>query len=266
MDLQKVRATAESIARDAGEVLMRHWMKPHTEVTKKNIYDIVTDGDKASEAVIVAALREAFPDHHIVSEEGGGTDLSAHEADYYWYIDPIDGTTNFAHNLPHFSISIALAGRDRVPLVGVVLNPVTGEMFSAARGHGATLGGEPIRVTNTPALDQALLATGFSTDKQAALEAIAHWRAMIARARDLRRLGSAALDLCYVACGRLDGFWESDIHGWDVQAGILIVDEAGGKTSDYSGGTEKLYTGKEVLASNGHIHEAMLDVLRQPVR
>lgn len=263
MNMQDARATAETIARTAGDTLMQYWLQPLAVETKRNIYDLVTDGDRASEAVIVAALREAFPDHHIVSEEGGGTDLSAREADYFWYIDPVDGTTNFAHNLPYFSVSIALADRERRPQAGVVFNPVTGELFSAARGHGATLNGQPIHVAPTESLDQALLTTGFPTDKQAALDLIPQWQAMLVRTRDLRRFGSAALDLCYVAAGRLDGFWENGINAWDVLGGIIIVEEAGGRVSDYAGGTAQLYTGKQVLATNGRIHDAVLEVINQ---
>lgn len=263
MDLAQVRATAEAIALQAGEVLREIRLQPLTETTKANIYDIVTEGDRASEAVIVPALRAAFPEHAIVSEEGGGT-MTASEAaaaDYVWYIDPVDGTTNFAHGIPHFAVSIALADRERNPLVGVVLDPVSNELFSAARGQGTTLNGYPIRVAKTSALERAVLGSGFPTDKQRALENIPTWQAFVLKARDLRRFGSASLDLCYVASGRFDGFWESGIHEWDVLAGLLCIQEAGGMTTDFAGGTARLYTGEQIVASNGTLHPAMLDVL-----
>ncbi len=261
MDLQQIRQTAERVARQAGDVLMRYWAQPHTETTKRNIYDIVTEGDKASEAVIVAALRERFPDHHIVSEEGGGTDLSGGTSDYFWYIDPVDGTTNFAHNLPYFSVSIALTDPALNPLVGVVYNPVTRELFSAARGFGTTLDGAPVRVSTTDRLDRALFASGFSSDKTRARENMRYWEQFMTRSRDLRRLGSAALDMCYVASGRLDGFWETGINSWDVLAGILCVQEAGGTATDFAGQTTECYTGANVVTSNGRLHAAMLDIL-----
>lgn len=259
MNLQEVRTTVEAIARDAGAACMKYWLQPKSEQTKANIYDIVTAGDKAAEAVIVPALREAYPDHRIVSEEGGGADAGAEDADYFWYIDPIDGTTNFAHNLPLFSVSIALADRDMHPLVGVVYNPVANEMFSAARGYGATLNGQPIHVTDTVDIAQSLLATGYPSDKTLARAWNDTWLDMLMQARDIRRLGSAALDLAFVASGRTDGFWEGHVNAWDVQAGLLLVTEAGGRISDFRGNEgPNLYNGSQVVASNGQIHDVML--------
>lgn len=263
MNLQDIRTTVETIAREAGAACMQYWLQPKSEQTKANIYDIVTAGDKAAEAVIVPALREAFPEHRIVSEEGGGADAGADDAEYFWYIDPIDGTTNFAHNLPFFSVSIALSDRDKRPLVGVVYNPALNEMFSAARGHGATLNGRPLQVTDTTDIGQCLLATGFPSDKEVAMSWNESWTAMMMQARDVRRFGSAALDLAFVASGRIDGFWEGDVNAWDVQAGLLLVEEAGGRISDFNGEHgPRLYEGKAVVASNGPVHEAILAVVK----
>ncbi|HLU10167.1 MAG TPA: inositol monophosphatase family protein [Oceanobacillus sp.] len=262
MDLQSIRATAENIAVHAGETVMPFFNQPHQETIKTNIYDVVTEGDKAAEAVIIPALQEAFPQHGIVSEEGGGGLVAASEAEYSWYIDPIDGTTNFANNIPFFAISIALADRALNPLVGVVYNPVSRELYSAAKGFGATLNGNPIRVTQNDALNRAVLSTGFSYERHTQEDNnLRAWEAMLMAARDLRRFGAAALDLCFVAAGRLDGFWERYIHSWDCLAGILCVLEAGGKATDYSGGTSKLLTGDEIVATNGLLHEDVLRVL-----
>lgn len=262
MDLLSIRAAVEAVAVRAGDAIMPYFNQPHQEVIKSNIFDVVTEGDKAAEAVIIPALLEAYPQYGIVSEEGGVGQVPADEAEYCWYIDPIDGTTNFATNLPMFAVSIALADRDLNPLVGVVYNPVYGEMFSAAKGCGATLNGKPIHVTTTSALNRAVLSTGFSyqrhTNEDNNLRA---WEAMLMSARDMRRFGSAALDLCFVAAGRLDGYWERYLHSWDCLAALLCVTEAGGRISDYSGGSAKLLTGEEVVGTNGLLHDEVLRVL-----
>ena len=263
MDLQAIRSAVEAIARQAGAAVMQFYDQPHQETMKSNIYDVVTEGDKASEAVIVPALRAAFPQYRIVSEEGGGSDTDA-AAGHAWYVDPIDGTTNFANNLPFFSVSIALADRNLVPVVGVVYNPVYGEMFSAARGFGATFNGRPIHVTRTGDLSRAVLSTGFAYDRHSLADNnLGHWEAMLMEARDMRRFGSAALDLAFVAAGRLDGYWESPLHSWDCLAGLLLVEEAGGQTSDYSGAKTNLYSGAEVVATNGLLHDRVLAVLNK---
>jgi myo-inositol-1(or 4)-monophosphatase len=262
MDLQNIRATAETIAVRAGETAMLFFNQSHQEIVKTNIYDVVTEGDKAAEAVIIPALQQSFPQHGISSEEGGVGLVATDDADHCWYVDPIDGTTNFANNLPFFSVSMALADRALNPLVGVVYNPVSRELFSAAKGCGATLNGNPIRVTRLDALNRAVLSTGFSYDRHTQPDNnLRAWEAMLMAARDMRRFGSAALDLCFVAAGRLDGFWERYIHSWDCLAGILCVTEADGKATDYGGGTAKLLTGEEVVATNGLLHEDVLRVL-----
>jgi len=265
LDLQAVRAAVEAIARDAGAQVMQYFDKPHTEVVKSNLFDVVTEGDKASEAAIVPALRAQFPRIPIISEEGGANPDADPHSPYTWYIDPIDGTTNFAANLPFFSISIALAETDTLkPLVGVVYNPVYDEMFSAAQGGGATLNGRPLRVTENTRLNRAVLSTGFPYQRQhMADNNLRQWENMLMEVRDMRRFGSAALDTAFVGAGRLDGYWEKHIHTWDVLAGILIATEAGGRASDYSGGTKRLYTGEELVVSNGKLHTAILEVLNR---
>jgi myo-inositol-1(or 4)-monophosphatase len=265
MDLQAARATAAGIARQAGAELMRYFDQPHQETMKKSPVDIVTEGDKASEAVIVAALQAAFPGHHIVGEEGGGMGAPAEEAEYFWYVDPIDGTSNFASNIPLFTVSIALTDRHKVPLVGVVLNPVYNELYSAARGYGATLNDRPIHVSGTDTLNRAMLSTGFPYDKVTNPDNnLREWGRFLLRTRSVLRLGSAALDLCFVAAGRFDGFWEARLHPWDVLAGLLCIEEAGGRVSDYRGGNVgRVYAGEEVLVSNGLIHDQMLEVLAE---
>lgn len=268
MDLQAVRAVATEIALRAGAVLMNYYDRPHQESTKKNAFDIVTEGDRDSEAVIVAALREAFPEHHIVGEEGGGMGAPAETAENFWYIDPVDGTSNFANDIPFFSVSMALADRARNPLVGVVLNPVHDELYSAALGHGATLNGVPLHVTDTATLLDSIVVSGFPYDKATdPNNNFKQWADFTVRTRGTRRFGSVALELGYLAKGRFDGLWELKLNPWDVLAGILIVREAGGLVTDYSGGTSaKLYAGTEIVASNGLIHEEMLQVLRESER
>lgn len=265
MDLQAVRLTVSEIARTAGAVLMEKFDQPHEEQVKKNITDIVTEADLASEAVVIPRLSASFPDHHIVSEEGGGTGLGkpAAEADYFWYVDPLDGTSNYASNIPFFSVSICLADNHMNPLVGVVYDPFSDELYSAALGFGATLNDKPIHVSGLQTLAQAMLCSGFPYDSfKNPDNNIREWKAFTVQSRGLRRFGSIALELSYVAKGRLEGLWEGSINPWDVMAGIIIVREAGGKVTDYSNHeAENVHSGKQVLASNGYIHQQMLDVL-----
>lgn len=266
MDLQAMRVAVEAVARAAGAAAMQFYNQPHQEVIKSNIYDVVTEGDKASEAVIVPGLRALAPQYPIVSEEGGGGAFDA-DAAYAWHVDPIDGTTNFANNLPFFSVSIALADRDLVPVLGVVYNPVYDELFSAARGFGATLNGQPLHVTRQADLRRTVLSSGFPYNRHNNPDNnLAQWEAMLMEVRDLRRFGSAALDLCFVAAGRLDGYWEKGVHSWDCLGAIMVIHEAGGKVTDYSGGIERLYNGAEIVATNGLIHERVLAVLNNAHR
>ncbi len=266
IDLQATRALATLIAREAGLVLMKNFDQPHQQNTKKTAIDIVTEGDIASEAVVIAALQQHFPDHHIVSEEGGGhVSAAAETAEYFWYIDPLDGTTNYASNIPFFSVSIGLADRNMNPLVGVVYDPFGDQLFSAAKGFGATLNDKPLHISATETLDQAVVCAGFPYDSHTNPDNnLPEWNAFTKRTRALRCMGSAALELCFVAAGRLDGFWEARINPWDVMAGILMIREAGGLVTDYSGQpSARMLNGTEVVASNNLIHEQMLTVLRE---
>lgn len=259
MNLQAIRGTATGIIQQAAAEVMMYYAQPRKEQIKSSVFDIVTEGDKAAERLIVSALREAFPDHGIVGEEGGR--INAENAEYCWYIDPIDGTANFASRIPFFSISMALADRDLNPLVGVVMNPISRNVFSAAAGQGATRNGVPIQVSQTASLENAILCSGFPYDAAAQKRInIEPFMAFLPQVRDLRRFGSAALEMSYVAWGRLDGYWELNLNAWDCMAGILLVREAGGKVTDYSGGEAGL-DGRQIIASNGLLHQAMLRVI-----
>lgn len=262
LDLPSLRLLTERFARIAGAVVLSHYERPHTETEKSSIRDVVTEGDQASEEILLSEFRKHTPNFGVQSEEKGGFDVEGGR--YVWVIDPIDGTTNFSNNLPYFSISIALAdAATNRPLVGAVYNPVYNEMFSAALGHGATLNGRPIQVSSARSLDRAVLASGFSYNRDThEIRNMKQWTAMLAECRDLRRFGSAALDLCSVACGRLEGYWEGAMNPWDVMAGLLVVTEAGGTVTDYVGEvSDALYSGIEVVASNGPLHDAMVAVL-----
>lgn len=253
-----------AIARSAGEIVMRHLEAPIRPTLKSSRIDIVTAADTETEAFIVKELTARFPDHHIVGEEGGGQGIPAGRASYHWFVDPIDGTVNFASRLPYFCTSIALATADRDPLLGVVFDPTRGECFTAIKGRGAQLNGRTIEVTQTRDLIDAVVASGFPYDKHTNPDNNEkEWAAFLSRIRGERRLGSAALDMSYVASGRLDGFWEMNLKPYDVMAALLIVREAGGRVTDYEGGDfpQRQNRGRYV-ASNGRLHAAMLDVLR----
>lgn len=264
MDLQQARTAAEQAALAAGDVVMRYYGTDVQQTTKSNVRDIVTEADKAAEAVILPLLRAALPEAAMYSEESAADERPGAPAQ--WHVDPIDGTTNFAASMPFFSISIGLSDGAGRPLVGVVYTPVFRELFSAAAGHGATLNDRPIHVSRTAVLERALLCSGFSVGRESGkIPNLAAWQAMMFAARDIRRMGSAALELAYVAAGRLDGYWESSLHTWDIMAGLCLVEQAGGRISDYSGGHERLWNAREIAASNGHIHDAMLETLRAVV-
>jgi myo-inositol-1(or 4)-monophosphatase len=253
----------EAIIRGAGAIVMEHFARPVATSSKSSRIDIVTEADKESEAFIVAELVKRFPGHHIVGEEGGGQGAAAASAEYHWFVDPIDGTVNFASKLPHFCISIALATADRRPLLGMVYDPTRNELFAATSGGGAMLNGRPIRVTQTAELVDAVITSGFPYDKHTNPDNnLKEWAAMVVKIRGERRLGSAALDLCYVGAGRLDGYWEKDLKPYDVMAGMLVAREAGGRVTDYAGGEfpQREDRGRYV-ASNGVIHAEMLRVL-----
>lgn len=263
LDLTAVQQTAEQIARRAGAVLLDYFDKPHNAKIKGGLYDVVTDADHASERLIVQELAARYPDVHIVGEEGGGMGAAIHSAEYRWYIDPLDGTVNYANRIPMFCVSMALTTADMRPLVGVVYDPTRDEMFSTVQGQGATSNGVVGRVSEKDQLQTCVLASGFPYDKYTNPDNnLEQWGQFLVRSRGMRRMGSAALDLCYVAVGRFDGYWESKLNPWDCLAGMLCVTEAGGTVTDYHGGTgDSLYSGGRIVASNGRIHAQMLDVL-----
>lgn len=254
-----------AIARGAGEIILRHFAAPIPIAARKSTRsDVVTAADTEAEGYIVRALLARFPGHHVVGEEGGGQGAAVAVAPYHWFVDPIDGTVNFAGKLPHFCTSIALATPDRQPLLGVIYDPTRDELFTAVRGGGALLDGRPLRVTATAGLNDAIVSTGFPYDKHTNPDNnLREWAAFLQHIRGERRLGSAALDLAYVAAGRLDGYWEKDLKPYDVMAGLLLVREAGGTVTDYTGAP---YPQREdrgrYVASNGLIHDAMLRVLQ----
>lgn len=252
-----------ALAHDAGDIALHHFAAPIPTTSKTSRIDIVTAADTEIESYLVREITRLFPEHHIVGEEGGGQGAAAASAAYHWFVDPIDGTVNFASKLPHFCTSIALATADREPLLGVVYDPTRRELFTAVRGGGAWLNGQPLRVTQTAELADAVITSGFPYDKHTNPDNnLREWGAFLTRIRGERRLGSAALDLCYVGAGRLDGYWEKDLKPYDVMAGLLIVREAGGMVTDYTGGTRPQREDRgRYVASNGRLHAEMLGVL-----
>lgn len=246
---------AVQIAREAGRTLCEELSRPK-EITYKGEVDLVTQADKRSEKLIVERIAKYFPEHAITAEEGTGH--ASVSSDFQWHVDPLDGTTNFAHGYPCFCVSIALARRNTV-IAGVVFNPFYNELFAAARGEGATLNGAKITVSRNTTLATSLLCTGFPVHKRLASPNIQYYWDFTLRSHGVRRDGSAALDLASVAAGRFDGFWEFGLKKWDTAAGLLLVEEAGGKVSDFTGANYEL-GGPVILATNGLIHEEMRDV------
>ena len=246
---------ALSAARRAGEVLRAGFGTEHA-ITYKGEVDLVTEVDTEAERVIREELLGTFPTHGMLAEEGG--ELGGEE-NARWIVDPLDGTTNYAHGLSIFCVSIALQRSGEVVL-GVVHDPMGEETFVAERGRGATLNGEPIRVSSTDEPIRALIATGFPYDRAELPEALELFGRLAASTRGMRRLGSAALDLCYVAAGRLDGYYERGIWPWDLAAGSVIVEEAGGRLTNYRGDVLDL-AGREIMASNGRLHSAMMRLI-----
>ena len=247
---------AVEAAQEAGKILREEFDRP-PQISYKGDVDLVTQADRRSEAAIVARLSKYFPHHAIAAEEGTGHE-SASASEFRWHVDPLDGTTNFAHGYPCFAVSIALAQRDTV-IAGVVFNPFYNELFAASRGRGATLNGKPIHVSKIPTLSTALLCTGFPVHKRLANPNIHYYWDFTQRSHGVRRDGSAALDLACVAAGRFDAFWEFGLQKWDTAAGSLLVEEAGGKVSDFAGQPYRL-GGPMILATNGSIHEEMRQV------
>ena len=243
----------EPIAREAGTLLMGYFAE-HVTIEYKGDVDLVTEADRASEKLIVQRLQARWPEHGIVGEEGTRSET---EAEYRWYVDPLDGTTNFAHGYPVFCVSIALVRHDGQLEVGVLYDPTRDEMFSAERGQGATLNGKRLQVSKTKALAESLLGTGFPSHKRHKNPNIHFYHQLTLRSHGVRRAGSAALDLANVASGRYDGFWEFNLNPWDTAAGVLIVQEAGGMVTRFDGTPFRLDS-REVLASNALIHQELL--------
>ena len=245
---------ADGIARQAGALLRKFYEKGVSTEYKGDV-DIVTEADRSSEQLIREKLKAAFPTHGIYGEEGTRDQM---ESEYRWYVDPLDGTTNFAHGFPAFCVVLGLEHRpaglapdaDGEIIAGVVYDPLRNEMFSAERGKGAFLNGRAIHVSKTKTLQESLTATGFPSRKRHASPNVHFYQEITLRSHGVRRAGSAALDLAYVACGRLDGFWEFNLNPWDTSAGVLLVTEAGGTITHFDGGKFTLDS-REVLATNG---------------
>lgn len=247
--------SAKNIALAGGEILRNYWGKLTSIREKEFFWDLVTEADTESERIILELIQKKFPKHKTLSEEAGLMPLNS--AEFLWVVDPLDGTTNYTHQYPMVSVSIGLLYKGK-PIVGVVYNPIFNEMFCGAKGMGATLNDKtPLRVSDADSLDKSLLGTGFAYDrKQTPDTNYREFCHMTHRSQGVRRSGSAALDLSYVAAGRLDGFWERGLKPWDMAAGIVLIEEAGGRVSNYDVGPLDLYSGR-ILATNGKIHEIL---------
>lgn len=245
---------AIEIAQEAGKILREEMERPPT-IAYKGDFDLVTQADRRSEQFIVRRLRELYPQHAVAAEEGTGMETGS---DYRWHVDPLDGTTNFAHGYPCFCVSMALARQSEL-LLGVIYNPIYQELFAAARGEGATFNGRKIHCSKIDALKNSLLCTGFPNHKRLANPNIHYYWDFTLRSHGVRRDGSAALDLAYVAMGRFDSFWEFGLNPWDTAAGVVLVEEAGGQITDLQGQPYVL-GGPSILASNGLIHNEMVRV------
>jgi myo-inositol-1(or 4)-monophosphatase len=250
---------ASEIARRAGALLMEYFARGvKTEYKGAGTVDVVTDADRAAEKLIVEGLRGAFPSHGIVGEEGARA-LSS--AECIWYVDPLDGTTNFAHGFPVFCVSLGLVRNNEV-IAGVIFDPTRSDLFAAERGGGATLNGSPIHVSKVATLGESLLGTGFPSKKRHLNPNIHFYHQLTLKSHGLRRAGSAALDLACVASGRFDGYWEFNLNPWDISAGILLVEEAGGKVTYLDGSRVDVAESREVLATNGLIHQELQDEIQ----
>ncbi len=256
MDLAMVKRIGVAAAYKGAKLLRFHF-GTISKIEKKGAIDLVTEADIASEKAIIDTIRNVFPEHGLLAEESG---LSKPRAQYNWIIDPLDGTTNFAHNLGIFCVSIAFAIVDQIQ-IGVILNPVNGELFTATQGLGACLNGHPIQVSNTSSVSDSLLVTGFPYDKKDHLKPLLkRYGNCLKSSQGVRRLGSAALDVCFVACGRFDGFWEENLKPWDTAAATLIAAEAGALITDFANRPFTIHK-KQILATNGKIHNEMLALL-----
>ena len=240
------------IAREAGALLMEYF-RQRVKIEYKGDVDLVTVADRKSEALILERIRAKWPSHDVLGEEGARIETGS---DYRWYVDPLDGTTNFAHGFPVFCVSLAIE-RKGERVAGVLFDPTRDELFAAEKGSGAYLNGEPIHVSKTANLKECLVATGFPSHKRHKNPNIFFYHQLTLRTHGVRRAGSAALDLASVAAGRFDGFWEFNLNPWDTAAGVLIVQEAGGTVTDFKGGPFQLQS-RETVATNGIVHNALL--------
>lgn len=245
-------------ARDAGRILLEKF-GTSIEVNKKGDINLVTEADLASEALIIDRIKSYFPKHSVLAEESGAAVVDGLST-WKWIIDPLDGTTNYAHGYPCFAVTIALEHESEIKL-GVTFDPTRDEMFSAERGNGASLNNRPIRVSNTEQLSEALIVTGFPYDFKSKPQFASHLTDFLYHARGVRRDGSAAIDMAYVASGRFDGFWEEGLNPWDMAAGVLLIEEAGGQVTGYDRSKFSIYA-PPVLASNGIIHTQMAAILK----
>lgn len=250
-------------ARAAGDIIVRNMDRiDRLKIATKKTNDFVTDVDRKAEAAIIDILQQSYPEHGILAEESGA---QGEDAEYQWIIDPLDGTTNFLHGFPQFAVSIALKHKNRLE-TGVIYDPVSQELFTAARGEGAQLNGKKIRVSGHTGIAGALLSTGFPYHDQSYLETyIETMKGLMSTAAGIRRPGSAALDLAWLAAGRTDGFWEFNLNAWDIAAGILIIREAGGIITDFQGGDNYLESG-DIIAASPKVFPEMLKVISACVK
>jgi myo-inositol-1(or 4)-monophosphatase len=254
---------AIDVARDAGGVLVQRLGS--AKITNKGDIDLVTEADLASENLIIERIRSYYPQHAILAEESGETMLvGGKRSEWKWIIDPLDGTTNYAHGYPCFCVSVALEHNGTLE-IGVIYDPVRDEMFAAERGNGATLNGRRIRVSEVEELKDAMLCTGFPYNVRERPDFTRDFANFTMAAQAVRRDGSAAIDLAYVACGRFDGFWEDGLSPWDIAAGMVLIEEARGKVTNFDNEPLSIYT-KKVLATNGLVHDAMRRVLKEGFR
>jgi myo-inositol-1(or 4)-monophosphatase len=251
---------AIQVARDAGNLLVQRLGA--AQISNKGDIDLVTEADIAAEELIIDRIRSHYPLHGILAEESGEAVLEgSSRSEWKWIIDPLDGTTNYAHGYPCFCVSIGVEHAG-VLEIGVIYDPMRNEMFAAERGHGSTLNERKIRVSQVKELNRAMMCTGFPYDVRTRPDFARDFTNFTLKAQAVRRDGSAALDLAYVACGRFDGFWEDGLNAWDIAAGALLINEAGGRITNYENEPLDIYT-KKVVASNGRIHEAVLQLLRR---
>jgi myo-inositol-1(or 4)-monophosphatase len=257
IDTEKLLSVAKEAALEAGEIQLAYFGKKKEISHKFNQFDLVTNADKLAEDRILSVIKGHFPDHGFLGEESGSCNS---KSDYIWVIDPIDGTTNYAHNFPHFAVSIGLLFQGRIYL-GVVFDAFKNEMFWATEGTGAYLNADNISVSSVDALSKSLLATGFPVNRDGILEEnIRYFTKFLYDAQAVRRPGSASLDMCYVACGRIDGFWELNLAPWDITAAACIIREAGGKVTNFATEDFDIYV-KNIIATNGLLHGKMAEII-----